>query len=511
MAVSWQALAVRKTEPPAPSARPLSETNSLMNEHLAYDNPLISRYASPRMSRLWGPQRRFSTWRRLWLALAEAQAELGLTAGDGETPQIQPAQLAEMRAHLEDIDFERASELERKLRHDVMAHIHAFGEACPRARGIIHLGATSCFVTDNTDLLLMHEGLTYLRQGLVSVIQTLGRFAQRTRAVPTLGFTHFQPAQFTTVGKRASLWCHDFLLDLIDVEHRLSRFALRGAKGTTGTQASFLTLFRGDHEKVRELDRLVGKKLGMEKLYPVTGQTYTRKVDSQVLDTLSGIGQSAGKLGNDLRLLAHRQEIEEPHEKEQVGSSAMAYKQNPMRSERMCSIARFVSSLPVMAAQTAANQWLERTLDDSAIRRLYIPQAFLAADAILRLAVNICSGIVVNEKVIQRHAEEALPFIATEALLMAAVAKGQDRQVVHEKIRVHSLAASQQVRDGKPNDLLARLRGDEAFAGVSFDEVLSLNQFVGRAPEQVAEFLTGDLAEVMSRAEAGDDGSEITV
>ncbi len=445
-----------------------------MNEQLTYDNPLISRYASPRMSRLWGPQRRFSTWRRLWLALAEAQAELGLTGEDGKSPRIQPAQLEEMRAHLEDIDFGRANELERKLRHDVMAHIHAFGEVCPGARGIIHLGATSCFVTDNTDLLLMQEGLTYLKQGLVAVIQALGRFAQRTRALPTLGFTHFQPAQFTTVGKRACLWCHDFLLDLVEVEHRLDLLALRGAKGTTGTQASFLALFRGDHEKVRKLDRVVSEKMGLSKVYPVTGQTYTRKIDSQILDVLSGIGQSAGKLGSDLRLLAHRQEIEEPHEKEQVGSSAMAYKQNPMRAERMCSIARFVSSLPVMAAQTAANQWLERTLDDSAIRRLYIPQAFLATDAILRLSLNICSGMVVNEKVIRRNAEEALPFIATEALLMAAVGKGQDRQAVHEKIRVHSLAASREVREGRANDLLARLKGDEAFAGVAFDDVLSL-------------------------------------
>ena len=491
---------------PAQSAKKFS-----MNDHLVYDNPLVGRYASPRMAQLWGPQRRFSTWRQLWLALAESQAELGLLADDGVTPQIHADQLDELRAHLHDIDFARARELERKFRHDVMAHIHAFGEVCPKAKGIVHLGATSCFVTDNTDLILMREGLGYLRQGLLAVIQSLARFAKRTRSIATLGFTHFQPAQLTTVGKRACLWCHDFLLDLREVEHRIANLAFRGAKGTTGTQASFLSLFHGDHEKVRELDRLVAKKMGFTNLYPVTGQTYTRKVDSQILDALSGIGQSANKFGSDLRLLSHRQEVEEPHEADQIGSSAMAYKKNPMRSERMCSIGRFVSSLPPMAAQTASTQWLERTLDDSAIRRLYLPQAFLAADAVLRLALNICDGLVVNERVIAKGVQEALPFMATETLMMAAVSRGGDRQAVHERIRVHSHAASDQIKAGQPNDLLDRLRQDEIFAGVDFDAALSVGDFIGRAPEQVDEFLTEELGSLLNEMIVQTDKSEITI
>ncbi len=482
-----------------------------MNEHLTYDNPLVGRYASPRMSQLWGPQRRFSTWRQLWLALAESQYELGLKAEDGVTPRIQPEQLEELKAHIHDIDFARAEALEGKLRHDVMAHIHAFGEVCPKAKGILHLGATSCFVTDNTDLILMREGLGYLRQGLLAVMQALARFAQRYRAVPTLGFTHFQPAQLTTVGKRACLWCHDFLLDLRDVEHRLTRLALRGVKGTTGTQASFLSLFQGDHAKVRELDRRVAEKMGFASVYPITGQTYTRKIDSQILDVLSGIGQSANKLGCDLRLLSHRQELEEPHEAEQVGSSAMAYKQNPMRSERMCSIGRFVSTLPSMSAQTASTQWLERTLDDSAIRRLYLPQAFLAADAVLRLALNICDGLQVNEAIIRKGVQEALPFMATESLLMAAVSRGGDRQIVHERIRIHSHAASAQIKQGGTNDLLDRLRRDAVFAGIPFDEVLSEESFVGRAPEQVDEFLREELGAMLNEPTAHEERSEITI
>lgn len=482
-----------------------------MNEHLTYDNPLVGRYASARMSELWGPQRRFSTWRRLWLALAEAQRELGLKAEDGVTPRIHEEQLGELRAHLDDIDFARAHALERKFRHDVMAHIHAFGEVCPQAKGIVHLGATSCFVTDNTDLILMREGLGYLRQGLVAVIQALARFAKRHRALPTLGFTHFQPAQLTTVGKRACLWCHDFLLDLREVDYRLSRLAFRGVKGTTGTQASFLALFGGDHAKVRQLDRLVAEKMGFAAVYPVTGQTYTRKVDSQILDVLSGIGQSANKLGCDLRLLAHRQELEEPHEAEQVGSSAMAYKKNPMRSERMCSISRYVSSLPSMAAQTASTQWLERTLDDSAIRRLYLPQSFLAVDAVLRLALNICDGLQVNEQMIRKGVEESLPFMATEPILMAAVRHGADRQTIHESIRVHSLAASERVKLGSTNDLLDRLRSDKAFATVDFDEVLSLESYVGRAPEQVDEFLNEELGELLSESVSESSKSQIII
>ena len=390
--------------------------------------PLVTRYASREMAELWGPQRKFSTWRRLWVALAEAEHELGLTADDGVTPRITPAQLQEMRAHLDDIDFARADFHERRLRHDVMAHIHAYGEVCPGARDIIHLGATSCYVTDNTDLILMREGLTLLRDRLVGVIDALARFAERWRDLPTLGFTHFQPAQLTTVGKRACLWCYDFLLDLHEIEHRLETLRFRGAKGTTGTQASFLALFRGDHDKVRQLDALVARKMGFDAVYPVTGQTYSRKVDTQVLDALSGLGQTAHKYGTDLRLLAHRQEIDEPFEAEQAGSSAMPYKRNPMRCERMCGLARFLGGLAVSAAQTAAMQWLERTLDDSVNRRLTLPQAFLTADGVLRLALNISGGLVVNAEVIRRNVDLTFPYMATENVMMAAVAAGGDRQ-----------------------------------------------------------------------------------
>src|SRR5262245_9125187 len=389
-----------------------------MDPKQLYDNPLVERYASRAMAELWSPQRKFSTWRRLWLALAEAQHELGMTANDGESPRIRQDQLTAMASHLDDIDFDRAAHHERRLRHDVMAHIHTFAEAAPAARDIIHLGATSCYVTDNTDLLFMRQGLLLLRDRLVGVIDALARFAERWRSLPTLGYTHFQPAQLTTVGKRATLWCQDFLLDLEEVEHRLSTLRFRGAKGTTGTQASFLSLFHGNHEKVRQLDRLVAKKMGFGETYAVTGQTYSRKIDSQVLDTLSGIGQSAHKFGTDLRLLSHEQEVEEPQEGEQVGSSAMPYKRNPMRAERMCGLARYLTSLTVSAAQTASTQWLERTLDDSVNRRLTLPQAFLTADAVLRLAVNLSSNLRVNREVIRGNVDKALPYMATETVLM---------------------------------------------------------------------------------------------
>ena len=465
-----------------------------------YENPLVTRYASRAMAELWGPQRKFSTWRRLWVALAEAEHELGLTAEDGVTPRITPAQLTELRAHTDAIDFDRAAALERRLRHDVMAHIHAYGEACPGGRDIIHLGATSSYVTDNTDLILMRAGLERLRDSLFGVIDELGRFAVRYRELPTLGFTHFQPAQLTTVGKRACLWCYDFVLDLRELDHRLATLRFRGVKGTTGTQASFLALFRGDHEKVRQLDRLVARKMGFADVYPVTGQTYSRKVDSQVLDALSGVAQTAHKFGTDLRLLAHRREVEEPFEAEQVGSSAMPYKRNPMRAERMCGLARFVSTLTVSAAQTAATQWLERTLDDSVNRRLTLPQGFLGADAILRLAANIAAGLVVNREVIARSVAEVLPYMATENLLMAAVARGGDRQVLHERIRHHSLAVAQGLKAGaRENDLLARLRSDPAFAGVDFDAVLDQGQFIGRAPQQVDEFIEQEVAPLRQR------------
>jgi adenylosuccinate lyase len=470
-----------------------------MNLLEVYDNPLVSRYASAAMSRLWGPQRKFSTWRRLWLALAEAQHELGLLGADDQ-PRITPAQLEQMRAHLDDVDFSAAEEYERQLRHDVMAHIHAFGDVAPAARDVIHLGATSCYVTDNTDLLLMREGLGLVRGRLVGVIDALATFAARWKDLPALGFTHFQPAQLTTVGKRACLWCQDFLLDLAEVEHRLATLRFRGVKGTTGTQASFLSLFRGDHDKVTQLDRLVARKMGFEQVYTVTGQTYTRKVDSQVLDALSGVAQSAHKMGTDLRLLAHRQELDEPTEKSQVGSSAMPYKRNPMRCERMCGLARFVITLTQSTAQTAATQWLERTLDDSVNRRLTLPQGFLASDAILGLALNVVGGLEVFPAVIRRNIDEVLPYMATEELLMAAVAAGRDRQEVHEAIRVHSRAvAAEQRRGAARNDLLDRLRTDPLFAGVNVSAALAPERFVGRAPEQVEEFVAGEVEPVRRR------------
>jgi adenylosuccinate lyase len=471
-----------------------------MDSFQFYDNPLVSRYASREMAELWGPQRKFSTWRRLWVALAEAQHELGMLADDGVTPRISRAQIEQLRAHTDDIDFARAAEHERRRRHDVMAHIDTYGEACPDARAIIHLGATSCYVTDNTDLILMREGMTRLRDRLVGVLDALARFAARWRDLPTLGFTHFQPAQLTTVGKRACLWCYDFVLDLHELEHRLNTLRFRGAKGTTGTQASFLALFRGDHERVRQLDLLVARKMSFESVYPVTGQTYSRKVDSQVLDTLSGLGQSAHKFGTDLRLLAHRQEIDEPFEAEQVGSSAMAYKRNPMRAERLCGLARFLISLSVSAAQTAATQWLERTLDDSVNRRLTLPQAFLTADAVLRLALNLSNGLLVNPEVIARNVAEILPYMATENLLMAAVARGGDRQQIHERIRRHSHDVTAALKAGADkNDLLDRLKADPLLAGVDFAAVLDRGQFVGRAPQQVDEFIAQEIEPIRQR------------
>lgn len=471
-----------------------------MDSFQFYDNPLVTRYASREMAELWGPQRKFSTWRRLWVALAEAEQELELRADDGLTPRITPAQIEQLRSHVDDIDFARAAEYERRRRHDVMAHIDAYGDVCPDARGIIHLGATSCYVTDNTDLILMREGMRLLRDRLVGVIDALARFAARWREEATLGFTHFQPAQLTTVGKRACLWCYDFVLDLHELEHRLETLRFRGVKGTTGTQASFLALFRGDHERVRQLDRLVARKMGFEAVYPVTGQTYSRKVDSQVLDALSGLGQTTHKFGADLRLLAHRQEIDEPFESEQVGSSAMAYKRNPMRAERMCGLARFLTSLSVSAAQTAATQWLERTLDDSVNRRLTLPQAFLTADAVLRLALNISNGLIVNPEVIARNVAGILPYMATENILMAAVAHGGDRQQIHESIRRHSHAVTAALKAGADkNDLLDRLKADPLLAGVDFGSVLDHGQFIGRAPQQVDDFLAEEIEPIRQR------------
>ncbi len=453
-----------------------------MSDFHIYQNPLITRYASEEMAWIWSPQKKHSTWRRLWVALAEAQQELGLPISD--------AQLAEMRQAVDNIDFEKAAEYERRFRHDVMAHVHAFGDQCPNARGIIHLGATSCFVTDNTELIQIRESLELIRRRLVAVIDSLARFAERHRSLACLGFTHLQPAQPTTIGKRATLWCYDLVLDLEELEHRLATLKFRGVKGTTGTQASFLSLFEGDHEKVRTLDRLVAQKMGFPCTYPVTGQTYSRKVDTQVLQALSGIGQSAHKAGTDIRILQHRKELEEPFSSKQIGSSAMAYKRNPMRSERMCALARFLMTLASNGEQTAAVQWMERTLDDSANRRLSLPQAFLAADAVLILYKNVADGLVVYPKVVTRHLMEELPFMATEEILMAATKAGGDRQELHEKIRVHSHEAARQVKEeGKPNDLLERLKADPAFAAVDFDGLVDPNRFVGRAPQQVEEFL----------------------
>ncbi|HEX3725889.1 MAG TPA: adenylosuccinate lyase [Pirellulales bacterium] len=457
-----------------------------------YDNPLVDRYASADMANLWGPQRKFGTWRRLWLWLAEAEAELGLT--------ITPQQLAELRARVDLIDFEQAAHYERKLRHDVMAHIHAFGDVAPTARPIIHLGATSCYVTDNTDLMLMRDALELVRGRLVAVIDALADFAQRHRELACLGFTHLQPAQPTTVGKRATLWAYDLVQDLTELEHRLGQLKARGVKGTTGTQASFLQLFDGNHEQVRRLEELVVAKMGFADSYPVTGQTYSRKVDAQVVDVLSGIAASAHKAATDLRLLQSRKEIEEPFEADQIGSSAMAYKRNPMRAERICSLARFAMGLQTSATTTLATQWMERTLDDSAIRRLVIPQAFLAIDAILILFRNVAAGLVVYPQVIARHLQEELPFMATETILMAAVAAGGDRQDLHERIRRHSQAAAAVVKEqGAANDLLARLASDPAFAGLDWKAMLDPAGFVGRAPQQVDEFLSQVVAPLRAR------------
>ena len=460
--------------------------------HEIYENPLISRYASREMATLWGDQRKFSTWRRLWVALAEAEAELGLP--------ITKEQIAELRAHTDDINFDAAQQYERKLRHDVMAHVHAYGDQCPAARPIIHLGATSCYVTDNTDLILIRESLQMVAGRLAAVIVALGEFAQKYRDLPTLSFTHLQPAQPTTVGRRACLWAYDLALDLAEVEHRISSLKARSVKGTTGTQASFLELFDGDHDKVLELEQLVAKKMSFDATYAITGQTYSRKVDAQVLDTLSGIAASSHKAATDLRILAHRKEIEEPFEKDQIGSSAMAYKRNPMRSERICSLARFAMNLASNTDETHATQWMERTLDDSANRRLVIPQAFLAIDAVLILYQNVATGLVVYQQVIAKHLREELPFMATENILMAAVAAGGDRQTLHERIRQHSQAAAAVVKDqGGDNDLITRLKTDKAFAAADIDSAIDPSKLTGRSKEQVDEFLNEVVAPIRRR------------
>jgi adenylosuccinate lyase len=468
-----------------------------MTEHDRYSSPLAERYASKAMLRLWSAQTRYGLWRRLWLALAEAQKELGVPIPDEA--------IVQMRAHLDDVDFESVAVYERRFRHDVMAHVHAFSDAAPAAGPFIHLGATSAFVTDNADLILQRRGLDLLRGKIVDVLRALGAFAREWRAEPTLGYTHLQPAQLTTVGKRATLWMQDLLLDLADLDHRLATMPFRGVKGTTGTQASFLEIFRGDHEKVRELDRRVTAKLDFARSLPVTGQTYSRKLDAQVIAVVAGVAASGAKFASDIRMLQSFGEIEEPFEREQIGSSAMAYKRNPMRAERMNSLARFVIELEASPNHTHSVQYFERTLDDSANRRLIIPESFLATDAILVLMANVVDGLEVHPARIRRRIEEELPFMATEELIVRAVRAGGNRQAVHEVIRRHSIEAARAVKDGAPrNDLLERLAADPEF-GVGLEDlrsVLEPKRYVGRAPQQVDEFLSEAVAPVLASPES---------
>ncbi|MGH7457511.1 MAG: adenylosuccinate lyase [Longimicrobiaceae bacterium] len=460
----------------------------------SYSNPLTDRYGSAEMARIFSPAFKFGSWRRLWLALAEAERELGLP--------ISEEAVGALRAHLDDTDLERAAELEKELRHDVMAHVHHLGEQAPEAKGIIHLGATSAFVGDNTDLIQHREALRLIRQRLVRCISALSSFAREHRALPTLGFTHFQPAQPTTVGKRATLWLQDLLLDLEEVEFRLSSLRFRGARGTTGTEASFLELFDGDSAKVRRLNEIIAKKFSFDEVYGVTGQTYPRKVDAALLATLAGVAQSASKLGHDLRLLAHLREVEEPAGERQVGSSAMPYKRNPMRAERICALARHAIILALDPAFTAATQWLERTLDDSANKRIAIPEAYLTVDAILLLVHNVASGLEVHPAVMRRRLAAELPFLATENLIMRVAKKGGDRQLLHERVRIHALAAAGRVKDGDgENDLLDRVADDQTF-GVTREELadgLEPDSYVGRAPAQVDDFLRDWVEPVLER------------
>ena len=471
-----------------------------------YASPLAERYASRRMLELWSPRERHGLWRHLWLALAEAERDLGVPISDEA--------LAQMRAHLDDIDFAAVAAYEKRFRHDVMAHVHAFGDVAPAARGVIHLGATSAFVTDNADLILMRRGLELLRAKTLDILSALATFARRWRDEPTLGYTHLQPAQLTTVGKRATLWMQDFVIDLADLDHRIATLPFRGVKGTTGTQASFLEIFRGDDAKVRELDRRVTEAMGFAHALPVTGQTYTRKLDAQVLDVVAGLAASGSKFSGDIRMLQAFGEIEEPFESEQIGSSAMAYKRNPMRSERIASLARFVLSLETNANQTHSVQYLERTLDDSANRRLSVPESFLACDAILILVGNIVRGLEVHPARIRQRVMQELPFMATEELIVRSVRAGGDRQVAHEIIRRHSIAAARAVKDeGRGNDLLDRLAADAEF-NVPSAEMRDLTdplRFVGRAPRQVDEFLDEVIAPIMSGADAADVLEEVRV
>jgi len=471
-----------------------------------YENPLVTRYASAEMSYVFSPHKKFSTWRRLWLALAESEQALGL--------DIRNDQLQAMRNTLEDLDLEAAAAYERRFRHDVMAHVHAWGDQVPQARPIIHLGATSCFVGDNTDLLLLREGLDLLAPRLARAISRLAGFAREHRALPTLGFTHFQPAQLTTVGKRACLWLQELLMDLRAIERAREDLRFRGVKGTTGTQASFLALFDGDHDKVEELDRRVSAAFGFTQRYRVTGQTYPRKVDHEVISVLASFGATAHRIGTDIRLLANLKEIEEPFGEHQIGSSAMAYKRNPMRSERVCSLARHLISLSQDTAWTTALQWMERTLDDSANRRICLPEAFLAADAIVGILDNVFDGLVVYPAVIRRHITAELPFMATENIIMAMARQGADRQEVHEAIRTHSMEAARVVKaEGGENDLIERIRGDAFFAPIQGDleALLDPSTFTGRAQQQVDAFLAEEVEPALSAYELGGAAAELKV
>lgn len=466
--------------------------------HNQYESPLCSRYASDEMLYIFSPDKKFTTWHKLWIALARAEKELGL--------QITDEQIAQMEANADLVDYEYAAEMEQKLRHDVMAHVHAFGKQCPKAMPIIHLGATSCYVGDNTDIIIMREGLQLVRRKLAAIISTLASFADKYKDMPTLGFTHFQPAQLTTVGKRACLWINDLIMDLEEIDFRINSLQLLGSKGTTGTQASFLALFEGDHEKCRKLEELITTEMGFESCVSVSGQTYSRKVDAAVLATLSGLAQSAGKFATDMRLLSHLKELEEPFEDKQIGSSAMPYKRNPMRCERICSLARYVIVDAQNPAMTAYNQWFERTLDDSANKRISVPEAFLAIDAILNIYQNVAGGIRVYDKVIQRHISEELPFMATENIMMDAVKKGGDRQQLHERIRIHSIEAGRVVKElGMPNDLISRIAGDPIFKLTEAEILKSLDPtaYIGRSAQQVTDFLKNDVKPILDKFPAG--------
>ena len=460
----------------------------------SYVSPLCERYSSDTMKHIFSADFKFTTWRKLWIALAEAEKELGIAITD--------EQIAEMRAHVSDIDYDYAAEREKEVRHDVMAHVLTFGKACPKAKPIIHLGATSCYVGDNTDIIQMKEGLLQVRSLLLQVMSAVADFAMKNRTLATLAYTHYQPAQPTTVGKRASLWLHDLVLDFKDLEYRLGSLKLLGCKGTTGTAASFLELFGGDHEKVKKLDALIAEKCGFEATYPVSGQTYSRKVDYNILSLLCSIAQSATKFSNDIRLLSNLKEVEEPFESKQIGSSAMAYKRNPMRSERMASLARYVITDSLNPAFTAATQWFERTLDDSANKRISVPEAFLAVDAILSLYLNIISGLKLYPKIIERNLNRELPFMATENILMYCVkGKGGDRQELHEAIRRHSVAAAAVVKEeGGENDLLERILADPAFklTRKELDSIMDVRQFVGRSAEQTEEFVRGVVEPILA-------------